>query len=623
MFKFNSRSADSKRPFGAIASGSSIILKVQAKDGVYIHRLWVEIMKDGEQAVLYPMDFHAKFNNIAEFNTEVTLSSSGIYWYRFVADTERGLKILGKGACGDILEDSEFWYQQTVFNKDFVTPNCLKGGVIYHIFVDRFNKGIDESAVFDKKGAVLKSWNEDITIVDSDGVYRANDFFGGNLQGIIDKLDYIQALGVNIIYLSPIFEAASNHRYDTGDYMWIDRLLGNEDSFVRLINEAKKRSMIIMLDGVFNHTGADSKYFNKFGNYDNLGAYQGIKSPYHDWYHFINFPDEYGCWWGITVTPTVNKRVESYRRFIFGKGGVIEKWNNLGVGGWRLDVVDELDKDFVDALRVAIKATDNNNLVIGEVWEDASIKVAYGTMRPYLLGTQLDGVMNYPFKEAILNYLLYKNKDVFIENIMTICENYPKQALDCCMTLIGTHDTVRVLNRLSGVNTDCMDKAHRRNYRLTHTERARGIKLIKLASLIQFTLPGLPTVFYGDEVGMEGFDDPINRRPFPWDNINAELLNHYRQLADMRVKYRSIFCGDLITIHDDNLLIYERNDGKGIIRVYINMTDKDITINTHSAINAMTGERLIDRVTLFPQDYLAAKYRFNSHNMQNNISQAE
>lgn len=603
MYKFNSKSKEYKKPFGAMASGEVLKLKLTTKDGIYIHRLWLEIMKDGESPLLYPMKFHSKIDDIAEFRCEVTLSSVGIYWYRFLADTEKGLKFLGKGIDSNVSSESEQWYQQTVYDKHYTTPEFIKGGVIYHIFVDRFNRGKDDAVIFNKKG-VLKQWNEDVTIVDADGVFRANDFYGGNLQGIIDRLDYLAGLGVTLIYLSPIFESASNHRYDTADYMKIDPLLGDEDSFIRLIKAAKARGMGIMLDGVFNHTGSDSRYFNKYNSYDTIGAYQGKESPYYDWYHFINFPNEYGCWWGITVTPTVNKRVESYRRFIFGKNGVVDKWSKLGVAGWRLDVVDELDEDFVDELRNAVKSVSTDNLLIGEVWEDASIKTAYGTLRPYLLGNQLDGVMNYPFKEAIVDYILHKDVRAFSSKVMSICENYPPQALNCCMTLIGTHDTSRAINRLSGINVDNTSKQYRLHCKLNNAERERGIRLMKIASVMQYTLPGVPSVYYGDEVGLEGFEDPINRRTFPWDNINHELLEHYKKLGAMRSKYRDLMVGDMTVLQHEALLIYQRSNGDRVMRVVINMSDSPQMVSVTHAINAISGEQCEDIMSIAPQGYL-------------------
>ncbi|MEG1609145.1 MAG: alpha-amylase family glycosyl hydrolase, partial [Clostridia bacterium] len=298
---FDSKNVCCKSPFGAVSNDQEISFKIFCKNGVFINKITIQFFNEEiEGAVMYPLDYICTRGDESEFGARLKLPKVGLYWYRFVVDTEKG--IIVKNQDG-------FDYQLTVFDKDYTTPDDFKGGVIYHIFVDRFNKGVDNEAVFDKSG-VLKDWTAPLTLVDSDGVYRANDFYGGNLQGIIDKLDYLSELGITIIYLSPIFKSSSNHRYDTGDYFDIDPLLGSQSKFKQLIDEAKCRGMLIMLDGVFNHTGADSRYFNKFGNYDSVGAFQSKSSQYYDWYTFYNFPNDYHCWWGVTVCPTISKKAK-------------------------------------------------------------------------------------------------------------------------------------------------------------------------------------------------------------------------------------------------------------------------------------------------------------------------
>lgn len=569
---FNSRKEKFKKPFGAIAAGDSISLAVDVPHGIYVEYIEVEMIKVGEAPAYYRMDYCGENNGLHSFKTAITITTSGIYRYRFICVGEEGVVTYGKTTGGYACENSGEYFQQTVAEHNYSTPAHLKGGVIYHIFIDRFAIG---GRRVNSQYGVMKEWGEEVTIVDDDGIFRANDFYGGNLQGIIDNLDYIESLGVTLIYLSPIFKSSSNHRYDTGDYMTIDEMLGDEKIFAKLINAAQKRGIGIMLDGVFNHTGADSIYFNKFGHYDSVGAYQGIKSPFFDWYRFINFPTEYECWWGITVTPTVNKLVDSYRRFIMGKGGVLDKWTSMGLKGWRLDVVDELDEDFVTGIRSTVKAVDKDIALIGEVWEDASTKVAYGTMRPYLLGWQLDGVMNYPFKNSIINYVTSGNKQNFIEEIMTIVENYPKQSLDASMTLLGTHDTARILSVLSGADMVGTDKEYRRRYRMDAETRAKAVELLKTASAIQYFLPGVPSVYYGDEIGMEGYEDPINRRPMSWDNIDVELLEHYRILGKLRAEHRAAFAGNFTIQEDNELLIIKLADADSgdKLLLYVNMTD--------------------------------------------------
>ena len=537
--------------------------KIFVKDGVFIHSVELHIYADG---VEYPYVFHMAFNckrgNESEYIAKISLNKVGLYWYRFLFKTENGEYEYRR-------EGDDF--QLTVYSKNYTTPDWVKGGVIYHIFVDRFCKGKDSSAVFNKNG-VLKEWGEEVTIKDPDGIFRANDFYGGNFQGIIDKLPYLKKLGVTILYLSPIFKSSSNHRYDTGDYELLDELLGDEAKFQELLQKAEDSGIRVMLDGVFNHTGADSKYFNKFGNYPSIGAYQSRDSEYYDWFDFYNFPDEYHCWWGITVTPTVSQRAKSFRKMIVGKGGIIDKWTSLGVKGWRLDVVDELREDFVEDIRKAVKRNGKDNLLIGEVWEDASNKIAYSYRRHYFQGKELDGVMNYPFKEATLSYALGGKASDFANTVMTIVENYPKQSLDVTMNLIDSHDTARALSVLCGVDMSNTDKEYRKNFRLSKEGYDFAKKRLILASTLQFMLPGVPSIFYGDETGMEGYEDPLCRRCLDWNNIDKDLLEHYTTLGKIRSKYKDQVCGSTYFEYQDNLLILCRKSGSKTLKVVANNT---------------------------------------------------
>ena len=419
---------------------------------------------------------------------------------------------------------------------------------------------------------------------DADGVYRANDFYGGNFQGVIDKLPYLKSLGVTVIYLSPIFRSSSNHRYDTGNYLELDPLLGNEEKFKELIDKAKRKGIYIMLDGVFNHTGADSLYFNKFGTYDSLGAYQSEQSPYYKWYDFINYPDEYRCWWGVTVCPTVNKKAEGYRKLIFGKDGVIDKWSRLGVSAWRLDVVDELPEEFVQQIRIAVKSVSENKLLIGEVWEDASNKISYSKRRHYLLGKELDGVMNYPFKDAVISLARGGRPRAFVEAVNTIIENYPKKSLDCTMTLVGSHDTVRVLNRLSDYNINGLDKFGRAQVMLEGDILATAKARLKIASTLQFFLPGIPSIYYGDESGMQGYEDPLCRRPMNWNNQDTEILGHYKKLGELRKKFRSQVTGSTRLYESGGIVYLERRAKEKKVVVAVNTSGAAKALNTKKEI---------------------------------------
>ena len=586
MYKYNSRVH--KTPFGAVRAGEKIKIVFPVT-----HSVWVESVKmiigKGEDEWERPLLFCGDDGNITYFDTEFTIGEWGIYHYRFeVKLVGGGVDKLGAGENGDaMIGDLPDW-QLTVYDRDFVVPDTIKGGVIYHIFADRFaHAGKDVQPRY----GYLKKWGDKVTVREPDGSYRANDFFGGNFKGITGKLDYIASLGVTEIYLSPIFESSSNHRYDTGDYMKIDPLLGTEDDFRELITQARKRGIGVILDGVFNHSGADSVYFNQLGHYDSVGAYQSKDSPYYDWYYFRHYPDDYDCWWGCKVVPTLNKSAAGYRELVLGKGGVIDKWTAFGIDGWRLDVVDELPTDFVDDLRAAIKRANDKVAVIGEVWEDASVKVSYGTLRPYLTKGELDGVMNYPYKEAILSFCLYGGARAFGTKVMRIYENYPTDVLNSSMTLIGTHDTIRALNALSGEDVRYTTKEQRLEMRLSGEAYALAKKRLKIASFLQFLLPGVPSVYYGDEVGLQGYEDPMNRAPFPWGEEDVELLAHYRFLGSVRKNYRDILLGGMDVREQGELLILHRFlDGKHLFGI-VNPTfeDRRITFRRSRAARDVMG----------------------------------
>lgn len=319
--------------------------------------------------------------------------------------------------------------------------------------------------------------------------------------------------------------------------------------------------MSVILDGVFSHTGSDSVYFNREGRYgEHTGAFRDPQSPYRPWYQFEQYPYQYRSWWGIDTLPNVNEEEPSYLDFICGDDGVLEFWLRLGADGFRLDVADELPDPFLDNLTAAAKAQRPDALVLGEVWEDASNKTAYGVRRRYLLGQQLDTVMNYPFRDAILGFLLGGDPRNFAETVESICENYPPQCLRLLMNHIGTHDTERALTILGGEPAGNRGREWQAAQRLSPQQRATGAKRLKLASLIQYFLPGVPCIYYGDETGMEGYRDPFNRACYPWGQEDQDLLAWYKELGKLRGQEKDILGQGLYrTLHaDGNLLAFER-----------------------------------------------------------------
>lgn len=586
-----------KKPYGASYVGGATKIKFPLDCEMQVKRVFVvlrQVFGEGGEIEGRTERFELPYIGVVDgqdiFEGEFTLSEYGIWLYRFEGELADGATaFFGRGEDGTALRGD--WlpeWQLTVSKCDYKTPNWAKSGVIYQIFADRFCKDGEQN--FTKRGRMHSDWNERPDIAEEGRDYRADDFYGGNIKGIMSKLDYLKSLGVTCIYLSPIFKSSSNHRYDTGDYLQIDELFGTEDEFRTLIAKAKRKGIAVMLDGVFNHTGSDSLYFNREGSYPELGAFQSRESKYYDWYYFNNYPTEYHCWWGSTVVPTVNKSAAGYRELILGKNGVIDKWSKAGVLGWRLDVVDELPIDFTTDLCKTIKDRGNDMFVVGEVWEDASVKIAYDAWRPYFMGEQLDSVMNYPFKEAILAYTLGGSKAEFIDKVTLVLEHYPKQSLDVLMNLIDSHDTVRALTCLSGVAAP-QSKQERADFKLSDEQYALAKQRLIFASTLQYTLSGTPCVYYGDEAGVQGFEDPLNRGTYPWGKEDNELVEHYKALGKMRKKYAELLTGETVFIADDELLVYERRSERGTLRVYANATDNEV-VRTVSGIDAITKEHI-------------------------------
>jgi glycosidase len=404
-------------------------------------------------------------------------------------------------------------------------------------------------------------------------------------------LDYLASLHVTTIYLNPIFESSSNHRYDTGNYRKIDPLLGSKEDFEYLVNEAKTRGIRIILDGVFNHTGDDSIYFNRYGTYDGVGAYQSKQSPYYPWFNFFHYPEEYECWWGIKTLPAVNESSEDYRNYILGKEGVVRYWLQTGIGGYRLDVADELPDSFLKELRSSVKSFDPDAVIIGEVWEDASNKISYGVRRQYFWGGELDSVMNYPLKNAIIDYAQNGNTACLVETVKMLIDNYPKSVLDSLMNSLSTHDTARILTVLGGKQV--FSKEEMSHTFLSDEERRKGIEKVKFAACLQYTMSGIPCVYYGDENGMEGYGDPFCRQCFDWEHLNEDLIGFFAKLGEIRRKYRNIFAeGEYVDVyHDDNLLIFSRVSQTGRCFVYANNSAKIYNLSFDGIFRELLAEK--------------------------------
>ncbi len=493
------------------------------------------------------------------------LNDPGLYFYYFkIGDRTAG--------CGKLrnLEFSEqiHYYQILIYSENFSTPDWFKGGIMYQIFPDRFFRC--GNVTLEEGKWLHADWNEKPEYrMNRRGKVLNNDFFGGNLRGICAKLDYLEKLHVSVIYLNPIFRAYSNHRYDTGDYKKIDPMLGTEEDFAFLVNECKARNIRIMLDGVFNHTGDDSLYFNKYGRYDELGAYQSKDSKYYAWYNFTEYPNKYDSWWGIDNLPAVNESCPSYIDFITGDEGVLKYWLKYDLAGYRLDVADELPDEFIEKIRAAVKSARPEALVLGEVWEDASNKIAYSKRRHYFQGAELDSVMNYPLKDAIIHFITHNDTLMLRQTLAMLRDNYPKIVLDSLMNILGTHDTVRILTAFGGIPAKNKDEMN--VLKMDPEIRKKAIECVKIAALLLFTLPGNPCIYYGDEIGMEGYSDPFCRCPFQWDRIDSDLLSYFQKLAEIRYSYHVFKDSEYKELFaDTNCLIYERRLLNEVVVVCVN-----------------------------------------------------
>ncbi|MBO4229821.1 MAG: glycoside hydrolase family 13 protein [Clostridia bacterium] len=472
---------------------------------------------------------------------------SGLFFYRMEFETVRGHCFFCKDPVRPFpvlrFEDREISsFQLTVTSPGYRTPEWARGGILYQVFVDRFCRGSERMEQYGvsvprRKDALYNpDWENGVPqhAERPGGEVPNNEFFGGTLWGVAQKLPYLASLGVNILYLSPVFQAYSNHKYDTGDYERIDPGFGGDDALDDLIREAERFRIRIVLDGVFNHTGDDSRYFNRKGTYPDTGACQSRESPYFGWYRFQSYPDRYDCWWGVKTLPAIRSGSDSVREYFCGENGIIAHWMRKGIWGWRLDVADELADSFLFAVRSRVKSENPDALLWGEVWEDASFKVAYGKRRRYFRGKQLDSVMNYPFRKGILEYLRTGNCSGLSETVEVLLRHYPDGAVRMMMNLLGTHDTERILTALAGSEAGNRTNDELAEESLSEEEKRTGVQLLMTASLLQFTLPGIPCIYYGDEVGAEGYGDPLNRKPFPWGKENRDLQEWYRRLGRIR-----------------------------------------------------------------------------------------
>lgn len=598
-FVFDSRSESCKKPYGAVPCGTAVSYTVRPlrREGWSRCVLITQREFSGQTAELeLPCTGQDgdrnRFSGIFSAPAEPELVW---YWFRLFREDGSSILLDRSGYHGG--ENVQSW-QLTVYEESS-TPAWFGCGVVYQIFPDRFCRlelpdpaGMVGSRTIHENWSNLPDWRPD-----AQGEVRNCDFFGGSLQGILSKLDDLADFGVTVLYLNPVFESASNHRYNTADYRAIDPMLGTEDDFHHLCQEAKRRGIRVILDGVFNHTGSQSRYFNADGFYSDTGAAQSPDSPYYHWYSFHPWPADYDAWWGIRTLPAVREDAPDYRDFIIrGQDSVVRHWLRAGASGWRLDVADELPDDFIGEIRTAMEETAPDSFLLGEVWEDATTKIAYSMRRRYLLGQELHGVMNYPFRTALIAYLLGGDADEFRETLESLRENYPPHAFYSLMNFLSTHDTPRILTVL-GADHVPDSKEERAVFRLSPARRQLGLKRLRLAALVLFTFPGAPTVYYGDEAGMEGWEDPFNRAGYPWGQEDSELKSFFSKLAHLRREQPALQTGQLHWRWTaGSLLVFARELDGQLLTTVVNAADTPQTLTLpwfgDTARDLLSGEAL-------------------------------
>lgn len=594
---FNPRDLRYKSPFGAVACNTEVSFTLRPLVQEQFTRctllIWQEFAFTGQE-----IDLPAQGEGLF-CGTFTAPAAPELVWYGFrFARTDGSVVWLGKNGYCSTKQEMISW-QLTVYDGKSTTPDWFGNGVTYQIFPDRFHRlSVPDATGMVGDRVVHQGWDEPMVYKpDEKGEILNNDYYGGSLQGIRAKLDYLQSLHVTTLYLCPIFEAASNHRYNTADYLRIDPMLGTEEDFRQLCAEAKTRGIRIMLDGVFNHTGNNSRYFNADGFYPELGAAQSKDSPYYNWFNFSQWPKKYDSWWGIHTLPAVNENHPDYREFIItGEDSVVRHWLRAGASAWRLDVADELPDDFIADIRRVMEEEQPDSFLLGEVWEDGSNKISYSSRRRYLLGSETHGLMNYPFRTAALAWLTGGDASAFRDTMETIRENYPPAAFYSGLNILGTHDTPRILTLIGVDNAEALStKDMRAAYRLSDAERKRGMQRLHLAAMLSYSFPGSPTLFYGDEAGMQGFEDPLNRGTYPWGYEDAELVEFYRTLGKLRMERSSMQRGSIEYLHaQGGALVLRRTLGDETTVTALNNGDKPLVLTLPwsgcTASDALSGQ---------------------------------
>ena len=555
----DSQSIKFRKPFGAVEVGQKVKLSINVDREIVAAVEFIQF--DGTRI---NMGMQKEYLNNGEFkySTEIDTSDAlGILEYYFILIDGYDRLYYGNndehlGGIGQIYTYNPVPYQITVYEKSYI-PNWYKEGVVYQILIDRFYNGNEDNTINSPKenSFIYGRWDDTPMYIKDDlGKIARWDFYGGNIKGIVKKLDYIKSLGASIIQLSPIFKSSSCHKYDTGNYEFIDEMFGTNNEFKELCEVAESKGIKIILEVVLSYTSSDSKYFNKLGNYNEIGAYQSPNSHYHDWFKFTRYPYQYESWWGTSERPNINTMEKGYMDYIIkNDNSIIKKWIDLGAHGWRLNVIDELPDEFIEAINTRMQEINKDTVLLGDIWDDASNKVSYSKRRKYLQGKEVQAVTNYPLREYLINFTKgYITSDRFKQKVMSLYENYPRESFYGNINVIGTNDTERILTVLDG-----------------------NLELLRLIVVIQFTLPGVPLIYYGDETALKGGKEPDNRKSYPWGKEDKDLRNFYHKMVNIRNNEDGLKKGDLI-IHQTDLEVFafERNYENEKIIILVNVSNE-------------------------------------------------
>ena len=582
---FDSKSPMHKKPFGTLVPDEVCALNIHIPISVHTVSVTCILKGDDGTTTLQEIPFAKKVTAAPYeiWSCEFAFPHPGLFFYYFYVTTRDGGFRLFKQGDDTNMEAGSLW-QVSCIPKNFHTPDWAKGATIYQVFPDRFRKCGDCDLTGKLTPYVVHNdWYEEVFWQPTnDGIVLNNDFYGGNFKGITEKMDYIASLGTTILYLNPISKSFSSHRYDTGDYKVPDPMLGTLEDFREMVDSAHAHGIKVILDGVYSHTGSNSPYFNREGQFDSVGAFNSKESPYYSWYTFYSWPHAYNSWWSFDTLPTVNKMDPAFVEYIItGEDSVIAFWLKQGIDGFRLDVADELPDEFIKLLRDRVKQINPDAYVLGEVWEDASNKTAYNRRRTYFTNAELDSVMNYPFRTAIINFVRgFDSGKGLKDTVMSIVENYPPEVVHCNMNLLGTHDTARILTALvDDFDGNREEKAKRR---LSRNSFDVAYDRLLMASFLQYTLPGSPSLYYGDEACMEGYRDPFNRRPYPWGREEPDFMAHFLRLGQLRKEFEALRLGDIqFFAAGDKHIGFTRSYKGRTFRIYVNRSGDSWEIPTH------------------------------------------